>query len=757
MTAPAAGAGGPRALLRRLREVMAASASPQQRLDEVVTIIAGNLVAEVCSVYLMRAGQLLELFATEGLNRDAVHRTRLRVGEGLIGRIAAQARLLNLSDAQSHPDFAYRPETGEEVYHSLLGVPILRGGRVVGVLAVQNRTRRHYDEEEVEALQTIAMVLAELVGSDQLIGRDELHELGGNATLARRIDGVKLVNGLAIGAAVLHQPQVVVSHVVAEDAEEERRRLHDAVAALRDAVDEMLEAHGAAGGGEHLDILEAYRMFADDRGWLARINEAIGTGLTAEAAVQRVHEETRARMAQVADPYIRERLLDLEDLESRLLSHLTGRASRLPDAELPDAFVLVARSLGPAELLDYPRAKLRGVVLEEGSRTSHASIVARALDIPLVGRAQGALTEIDEGDTVIVDGEEGHVYVRPTEDVRNAFEENVEARARRRAVYATMRDKPPVSMDGVRVTLCVNAGLPMEQIDLDAIGADGVGLYRTELPFLIDSSVPDVATQTELYRRVLDQAGERPVVFRTLDIGGDKALPHIDMPSEENPALGWRSLRLALDRPALMRRQIRALLRAAGGRRLNVMFPMVAEVAEFDAARALFDLERGREEARGAQPPGEVRLGAMLEVPALAWQLPALLERVDFVSVGSNDLMQFMFASDRGNPMLADRYDPLSPSILTFLRDLVGRCAAAAVELGVCGEMAGRPLEAMALVGLGMRNLSMPPVAVGPVKTMIRSLAVKPLGDYLETLYHLPDHSLRDRLFGYAKDHHVFL
>ncbi len=757
MTASAAGAGGPRALLRRLREAMAASASPQQRLDEVVTIIAGNLVAEVCSVYLMRAGQLLELFATEGLNRDAVHRTRLRVGEGLIGRIAAQARLLNLSDAQSHPDFAYRPETGEEVYHSLLGVPILRGGRVVGVLAVQNRTRRHYDEEEVEALQTIAMVLAELVGSDQLIGRDELHQLGGNATLARRINGVKLVNGLAIGAAVLHQPQVVVGHVVAEDAEEERRRLHDALAALRDAVDEMLEAHGAAGGGEHLDILETYRMFADDRGWLARINEAIGTGLTAEAAVQRVHEDTRARMAQVADPYIRERLLDLEDLESRLLSHLTGRPSRLPDAELPDAFVLVARSLGPAELLDYPPAKLRGVVLEEGSRTSHAAIVARALDIPLVGRAQGALAEIDEGDTVIVDGEEGHVYVRPTEDVRNAFEENLEARARRRAVYATMRDKPPVSTDGVRVTLCVNAGLPMELIDLDAIGADGVGLYRTELPFLIDSSVPDVATQTELYRRVLDQAGERPVVFRTLDIGGDKALPHIDMPSEENPALGWRSLRLALDRPALMRRQIRALLRAAGGRRLNVMFPMVAEVAEFDAARALFDLERGREEARGAQPPGEVRLGAMLEVPALAWQLPALLERVDFVSVGSNDLIQFMFASDRGNPMLADRYDPLSPSILTFLRDLVGRCAAAGVELSVCGEMAGRPLEAMALVGLGMRNLSMPPVAVGPVKTMIRSLAVKPLGDYLETLYHLPDHSLRDRLFGYAKDHHVFL
>ena len=755
MTAQVAGR-GPRALLRRLHEVMAAPGAAEARLDEVVRLVAANMVAEVCSVYLMRAGQVLELFATEGLNRAAVHRTRLRVGEGLVGRIAAYARPLNLSDAQAHPDFAYRPETGEESYRALLGVPILRAGRVIGVLLVQNRTSRNYDDEEVEALQTIAMVLSELVGSGDLIPAGELHEPGGNATIARRIDGVKLANGLAIGVAVLHQPQVVVEHVVGDDPERERERLATAVVALRRSVDRMIADQDERDGAPR-DVLEAYRMFAEDRGWLRRIDEAIGTGLTAEAAVLRVQEDTRARMGQVADPYLRERLLDLDDLAGRLLAHLSGRPARPADNELPDAFVLIARSMGPADLLEYPRDRLKGAVLEEGSPTAHVAIVARALDIPLLGQARGALGEIDANDTVIVDGEAECIYVRPTEDAVSAFEDSLRLRAERRAVYAAVRDAPAITRDGQHVLLNINAGLPLEMIDPGEVGADGVGLYRTELPFMLGAGIPDSRVQADHYRRVLDRAGGRDVVFRTFDIGGDKRVPGFDHGEERNQALGWRSLRLALDRPMLLRQQIRALLRAAAGRRLNVMFPMVAEVAEFDAARTILERERARAEARDAPLPSLIRIGAMLEVPHLVWQLPALLARVDFLSVGSNDLTQFMFASDRAEPRLVGRYDPLSPGMLAFLRDLVARCAEARVPLSLCGEMAGRPLEAMALIGAGLRALSLSPSAVGPVKTMVRSLDAAALDAYMATLYDLPDHSLRDRLYNYAKDHGVFI
>jgi len=743
--------------LRRLREIMASAASAQDRLDEIVGLIAANLVAEVCSVYLMRAGQLLELFATEGLRADAVHRTRLRVGEGLIGRIAAGAQPLNLSNAQADPDFAYRPETGEEIYHSLMGVPILRSGRVIGVLAVQNRTRRQYGDEEVEALQTIAMVLAELVGSGALITADELHEPGGNATLARRIEGVKLAHGLAIGAAVLHQPRIAVRRIVADDPDVERRRLREAVAGLRASVDRLIADHGGGDGGEHVDILETYRMFAEDRGWLARINEAVGTGLTAEAAVLRVQEATRARMGHATDPYLRERLLDLEDLEMRLLRHLAGHSSRPRDADLPADFVLVARSMGPAELLDYARASLRGVVLEEGSHTAHVAIVARSLDIPLVGQARAALSEIDAGDRVIVDGDEGSIYIRPSDDIVQTFERNLSLRARRRAVYAGLRDRPAVTRDGVRVSLNVNAGLPLEHIDLDTIGADGIGLYRSELPFLLGRGVPGVEEQCRDYRRVLDQAGDKPVVFRAFDIGGDKEMPRFQLPAEDNPALGWRAMRLLLDRPGVLRRQVRALMRAAAGRRLEIMFPMVAEVAELDAARAIVERERDRARGRGTPLPSAIAIGVMLEVPGLLWQLPVLLPKVEFLSVGSNDLLQFMFACDRGNPRLVNRYDSLAPGVLRLLRDLVRHCDRAGVGLALCGEMAGRPLEAMALVGLGLRKLSMTPSAVGSIKAMVRSLDTTRLSHYLDTLYDLPDHSLRDRLFHYAKDHGVFI
>jgi phosphotransferase system, enzyme I, PtsP len=741
-----------RRLLRRLVEVMAAPVGAQERLDRMVRMIAADIVAEVCSAYVLR-GEYLELFATEGLLPSAVHRTRLRLGEGLVGLIAAHGGVINLPEAQSHPDFAYRPETGEEIYHSFLGVPIVHGGRVIGVLVVQNRTRRHYSEEEVEALQIVATVFAEMCASglvDTAAFPSDLGRIG----RPERLEGLRLVEGVALGDAVLHQLRIEVSRLVAEDPDAEAARLEHAIAGLRASMDELLLLPEVA-DGEQREVLEAYRMFAHDAGWRRRISEAIRTGLSAEAAVRRVQEETRLRMVHVSDPYLKERLHDLDALADRLLVHLTGRALMHDPATLPAEFILVARSLGPAELLDYDRSRLRGVILEEGSPTSHVAIVARALDIPMVGRAEAAMSRIDPGDRVALDGDHGQIFVRPGEDVELAFARSLAARAERRRAYAALRDEPAVTRDGMRVGLCLNAAFLIDLVALETTNADGIGLYRTELGFMVRDRFPDVEAQTEIYAKVRELAGAKPVVFRTLDVGSDKHLPYWTFPHEDNPAMGWRALRMALDRPVVLRTQLRALVRSARGQRLDVMFPMVAEVAEFAAAKELLDMELARAEARGEQLPSAVRVGVMLEVPSLVWQLRALLPRVDFVSIGTNDLLQFLFACDRGNPELIDRYDVLSPPVLCFLRELVERCREAGVALSICGEMAARPLEAMVLLGLGVRDLSMTPSDIGPVKAMLLSLRCGQLAGYLDQLYHLSDHSLRDRLRHYALDHGV--
>lgn len=744
-----------RRLLGRLRDVMAGGGTAQDRLNKVVKLIAVDMVAEVCSCYVMRAGEVLELFATEGLLPEAVHKTRLRVGEGLVGDIAAHARSLALSDAQSHPMFAYRPETGEEIYNSLVGVPIVRSGRVIGVLVVQNKSRRHYTDEEVETLETVAMVLAELVSSGELIERGELAPVDGNALLPVRLEGVRLNAGVGIGQAVMHDAGIVIRHLVAENPDAEAERLKQGLDRLRSDLDELLESQDLP-GGEHREVLETFRMFADDAGWIGRIGEAIRSGLTAEAAVQKVHEDTRLRMSQVTDSYLRERLHDLEDLANRLLKHLVSdEDSAGAKHELPENAVLICRTMGPTELLDYDRRKLRGLVLEEGSPTMHVAIVARALDIPVIGRVKDALAKVEAMDLVIVDGDNGQLLVRPSDDLQEMFAASLRARADKKAAYAAMRDLPAVTRCGTEVRLMLNAGLQLDLPQLDATGAHGIGLYRTEIPFMARPQLPDVPAQTLLYSRILDQAAGKPVVFRTLDVGSDKLLPYWQSGGEDNPAMGWRSIRITLDRPAVLRHQLRALVAAAAGRDLHVMFPMVAEVAEFVQARTLLDMELTRRAEAGGEAPSTIQVGTMLEVPALAWQMDTLLQRIDFLSVGSNDLTQFMFAVDRGNPRIADRYDVLSPGMLSFLRWLVKRCRAAGKPISVCGEMAGRPLEALALLGVGVRTLSMSAPSVGPVKAMIRSLDLPGLEEFILGLLDLPDHSLRERLRAFAIDHGI--
>ena len=717
-------AGGPRVLLKRLRELMAEALDPQARLDSIVHEIAGNMVAEVCSLYVLRADSALELYATEGLNPDAVHHAQLRIGQGLVGTIAASARPLNLPDAQNHPAFEYLPETGEEIYHSFLGVPLLRAGRTLGVIVVQNRARKTYSDDELEALETTAMVVSELIATGELA---RLSRPGMELDLTRpiTISGTAFSEGVGLGHVVLHEPRIVVTNLFNEDSDTELERLEEAIRSLRLSIDDMLSRGDVAFEGEHRAVLEAYRMFAHDRGWVRRLEEAIRNGLTAEAAVEKVQSDTRARMAHVTDPYLRERLNDFDDLANRLLRQLMGKSPEILSAELPKDAIPVARSMGAAELLDYPRGKLRGLVLEGGAATSHVVIVARALGLPVAGQMKGTVSVSEDGDAIIIDGDEGKVCLRPPTDIQTAYAEKVRFRARKQALYRELRDKPSVSKDGVNVELNMNAGLAVDLPQLFESGAAGIGLFRTELQFMVAATFPRAEAQEKFYREILDAARSRPVTFRTLDIGGDKVLPYFSNDlHEENPALGWRAIRLTLDRPGLLRTQIRALLKAAGGRELKLMLPMVTEIDEIRQARGLIDREVRHLSRFAHLLPTSLKLGAMIEVPILLWQLDELIRAVDFVSVGSNDLFQFMTATDRGNARLAGRFKPLSVPFLTMLKQIVDAGEAAHTPVTLCGELAGGSLSAMALIGLGYQSISMAPAAIGPIKAMLAELPV---------------------------------
>ncbi|TIM98774.1 MAG: phosphoenolpyruvate--protein phosphotransferase [Mesorhizobium sp.] len=730
---------------------------PQERLDRIVRDIASNMVAEVCSLYVLRADSVLELYATEGLNPNAVHLAQLRLGQGLVGTIAASARPLNLSNAQEHPAFAYLPETGEEIYNSFLGVPVLRAGRTLGVLVVQNKTMRHYRDDEVEALETTAMVIAEMIATGDLA---RLTRPGLELDLRRPVSftGLSFNEGVGLGHVVLHEPRIVVTNLFNEDSEEEVRRLETSLSSLRLSIDDMLERRDVAFEGEHRQVLEAYRMFANDRGWVRRLEEAIRNGLTAEAAVEKVQSDMRARMLHMTDPYLRERMSDFDDLANRLLRQLMGRGPEDVAASLPKDAIIVARSMGAAELLDYPRDKMRGLVLEDGAATSHVVIVARAMGIPVAGQMKGAVSMAENGDAIIVDGEEGVIHLRPQPDLEAAYAEKVRFRARRQEVYRELRKKPSTTRDGVQVDLLMNAGLAVDLPQLAEAGAAGIGLFRTELQFMVASTFPRAEAQEKLYRDVLEAARGKPVTFRTIDIGGDKVLPYFKGAiQEENPALGWRAIRLTLDRPGLLRTQIRALLKASGGRELKLMLPMVTELGEIAQAREIIDREVRHLSRFAHHLPTSLKLGAMLEVPSLLFQLDELMKAVDFVSVGSNDLFQFVMAVDRGNTQLANRFDTLSAPFLRVLKQIADAGVRNNTPVTLCGELAGKPISAMALIGLGFRSISMSPASIGPVKAMLTELPLDELKAFFDDNLMAPAQGLpmRALLQAFADDRSI--
>lgn len=741
----------PRLLMNRLRQLMAEGGETAERLDRVVKLIAGTMVADVCSIYLRTPNDELELIATEGLRPEAVARTRLQLDEGLVGQIAMSARPLSIQDAPRHPSFSYRPETGEDPYHAFLGVPILRGGRVQGVLTAQNRTERTYGEDEVETLQTIAMVLAEVLASADQNGPAISHTA---PTGPASLSGRALCGGIGIGQVVFHDPVVPAAKFFAADPQRELARLKSALQALRVSVDAMVTIDSGALMGEPRDVLETYRLLAHDPAWAERLREGVQSGLTAEASIDRARREHRVRLEQATDPYLRERLFDLEDLDNRLLRVLAGNNADGPQ-EFDDNSVLVARRLGPADLLEYRRSGLAGILVEEASVSSHAAIVARALEIPTLGGLPGLTTSVDEGDEVIVDAEEGVAHLRPESTLNEAYASRIALRSERKAIYAALRDQPAISRDGVRVRLMINAGLQLDMETLAESGADGVGLFRTEFQFLVSETLPRLGEQIELYRRLFESAGGREIYFRTVDLGGDKLLPDLNQEREENPALGWRSLRFALDSRGFFRRQLRALIRAAGERPLTVMFPMVTIPEEFFEAKAMLLEEMDWSRARGHEVPGELKIGAMLEAPSFAYSLQEISGEADFVSIGTNDLMQFFFAADRMTPRVSERYDLISRPAFRFLDETARKCAQYGLPVSICGEASGDPVKAVCLAALGFTQLSMPAAAVGSVKQAIRSVH---LADFRHELCNLLGEgrgSLRKEILGLFAQHEI--
>ena len=748
-----------RQILTHLHEVMASRTHAQHKLDRVVEIIASALSSEVCSIYLLREGEL-ELYATQGLNPEAVHVTRMAVGEGLTGTIAKNIETLNLAEAKAHPDFLYRPETGEEKFHSFAGVPIVYRERAVGVLCVQHVEPRRYEEVEIEALQTTAMVLSELIAHKELVDEENHLDLDEAPTETEVLDGLTLAKGLATGVAVFHQPRIEIDQVMAEDVEAERQRVYRAFDKMRDQIDAMGKEPEFGKGGEHDEVLNTYKMFAYDEGWSRRINEAIDSGLTAEAAIERVQQRTRMRMREIDDPLLADRMHDLEDLSNRLLRIVSGQLGTAATQGLRRDTILIARNLGPAELLEYDRRRLKGVVLEEGSLTAHVVIVARAMGIPVLGRVKGVRAKVSEGDEILVDADKGVVTLRPSQPMIEAFDTRFARTREKQATYAELRDVEPFTRDGTRITVMINAGLRDDVSALQLTGADGIGLFRTEFQFLVSSTLPQRERQMRLYRDVLDAADGKRVIFRTVDIGGDKAVPYLDNGSaekDENPAMGWRAIRLSLEREGLLKAQARALLEAAAGRQLSVMFPMVSEPWEFDAAKAIFENQAEFLRNRRRHMPESVEYGCMLEVPSLADMLDILLPKVSFISVGTNDLTQFLFAADRANPKLAERYDWLSPAILRFMDRIVKNMVGSQVRLAVCGEMGGRRLEAVALMGLGYTRFSISPTAVGPIKELVRKVDLPELKAKMQVWLSSPPPDIRAELTSWAQANDIEL
>jgi phosphotransferase system enzyme I (PtsP) len=738
-------------LVHKLGDILSTQQTLQVRFTIAMKVLAQEMGADTAILYLLTPDHFLEVYAAYDALTPDHKKVRFRVGEGIVGLIASSGKSLICDNISRHPNFLHRPGIADHINLALLGIPLITSRGIVGVLTLQNPPSKPFEEWREKGLLEVGNYIANLPELERFA---VLNLKEGKVEGKQELDGISFNPGVAIGTAVIHQPYSWKENAFCSDTKIESERLKEAIRTMIESIDRLKDANPNLDQNTH-DVLSSYRLIASDRGWVRKIQEYIHKGFTAEASVQKVRRHTRERYAQIGDTILKARLSDLEDLASRLLKHLSGKEG--PTEDLPESSILVAQNLGPAELLDYDRRFIKGLILEEGVHTAHVAIIARALDIPVVGRVPLLLSQITAGDKLIVDGSKGKVIVAPQpEDYQEAREKIAQIKSAQ-IIKNELKDLPCKTKDGISVSLTLNAGLPIDLHHLDEITFDAVGLYRTEIPFMMRSTFPDVKTQTEIYRDVLEQAKSLPITFRTLDIGGDKVVPYMWRVHDENPVLGWRAMRVALDKPAILRQQVRALIKASEGRDLRILFPLVTDIMEYRAAKEFVRIEWERAKDHQAELPKSISYGVMLEVPSIVDQLDTLLKEVDFISIGTNDLFQFYFACDRTNPTVSNRYDTLSTTFLNYLRNIRVACTKAKVPVSVCGEMAGKPLDALALLAIGYKTLSASgPLAIA-LKKMILSLSLKEAEIFMEDALKDYSPSLRPTLMEFAKTNKVFI
>lgn len=714
------------ALHKIVREVNAAR-SLSEVLEIIVREVRDALQAGVCSVYLFdESDQRYVLMATEGLRPESVGKVRLAAREGLVGLVAAREEPLNLDNADKHPNYAYFEETGEKPFHSFMGAPIIHHRKVLGVLVLQQATRRRFQPEEEAFLVTICSQLSGAIAHAEATGA--LRELATRRVRGRNREtvftGLASSPGVGIGRVVLIAGDSELSNVPerrSDDPKKEVRALKRALVATKREMRELRAGLVKELSAQEIGLFDAYIHMLDDTTLAEEIAAEIEKGLEAASAWSAVMLRHVRTFRAMEDPYLRDRAADINDMGRRVLGHL--QSSRTKPAQLPRRIVLVGEELSATSLADIPMSRLVGMVSVKGSTNSHMAIIGRALGIPTVMGAEDLPWPELEGHELVVDGYSGDVITYASREVRRSYVRRQREEKILLKELESLHDVPCLTPDDVSFSLWVNTGLRQDNLLSLKAGAEAVGLYRTEIPFLMRSSFPTEDEQTEIYRDELQAFAPRLVTMRTLDVGGDKALPYFPI-EEENPFLGWRGIRICLDHPEIFLAQIRAMLRANEGlNNLRIMLPMISSVPELDRALGLIDRaynELTEEEGFKIEMPA---LGVMIEVPAAVYQVRDLGRRVDFLSVGTNDLTQYLLAVDRNNPRVANLYHSLHPALLRALKEIQEQAEAAGCQLSVCGEMAGDPLGAVMLMGLGYSNFSMSATSLLRVKSMLTQVS----------------------------------
>lgn len=721
------------AIIKRIHGELEAKKSIEQ-LNSVIKIITEE--ADAASAYIFVKADDMSLECIAGSAGEELLKP-VHVGEGVVGK----AGLDNRTSFVKTKEFFK------------IAIPIKRWNKAVGVLLINFKREHEYDEEEFDALETVCLFLSELVSSEDMMQYIKKVIKSRGIVSKDQLKGTVINAGYGLGNVVVHRRRKAVTEVFAKDKDKELQNLETARQKMNEDLDAKFNQESVQ-NSEHLEILDAYRMIANDKGWYKRITNHINSGLTAEAAVEQAYTEMWNRLSGATDTYLKERLHDLRDIADRLRLYLSGEDSNSDKKDYSD-IVVVASSMGPADLMDYDYKKIRALVIEECTPTMHVAIVAKALNVPVIADIDGLYKEIKEGVLMAVDGKSGSVYINPSKDVIKRISAKIEEKKQEQERIQKLKDLKNVTKDKVHMNLYINIGMDFDLDYIKSTNCDGVGLYRTEIPFMSAAKMPDINKQVECYTRLLKAAGGKKVIFRSLDVGSDKLLPYWNSITEDNPAIGWRSIRITLDRRAILRKQMRAFIRAAAGQELNVMFPMISDLDEFLEAKETFMYAYEREKKEGKPLPKKVHLGLMIEVPSVVFQLREILKHCDFISIGTNDLYQFFFACDRGNSRLNGRYDVLSAPFLNLMKKIIKEANEAGVLCSVCGEMASNPLDAMALIGLGFRNLSVSSASYGKVKAMIRSMSVKGVEDYLNNILSSSRRTLRPQLKAYAFDHGI--